>query len=75
MFKHSFAAAGIAAALLSPATQAAEPVWDGNTISMLSEPLAPGVFAFYASDAKALNDKGGVAGTSAGLIAGSSLKR
>ena len=54
----------------SPA-HAAEPIWDANKVQMVSETLAPGVFAFYASDAKALNAKGGAAATSGGLIVGS----
>ena len=59
------------AALLSLCVHAAEPVWDGNTIKMVSETMSPGVFAFYASDAQALNAKGAAAGTSGGLIVGS----
>ena len=59
------------AALLSLGVRAAEPVWDGNTIKMVSETMSPGVFAFYASDAQALNAKGAAAGTSGGLIVGS----
>ena len=59
------------AALLSLGVHAAEPVWDGNTIKMVSETMSPGVFAFYASDAQALNAKGAAAGTSGGLIVGS----
>lgn len=70
--KHTLIASSIAAAALSLGTaHAAEPVWDGNKIEMVSETLSPGVFAFYASDAKALNAKGAAAGTSGGLIVGS----
>lgn len=71
MLKHTLVATSIALALLSQAAHAGEPVWDGNTIEMVSETLSPGVFAFYASDAKALNTKGAAAGTSGGLIVGS----
>ncbi len=71
MMKHTLIAACMAVALLNQGAQAAEPVWDGNTIVMVSETLSPGVFAFYASDAQALNAKGAAAGTSAGLIVGS----
>ena len=53
------------------AVYAAEPVWDGNKVEMRSETLAPGVYAFYAADAAALNAKGGAAATSGGLIVGS----
>jgi cyclase len=38
---------------------------------MISEQLAPGVFAYYADDARELNAKGGPAATSGGLIVGS----
>jgi glyoxylase-like metal-dependent hydrolase (beta-lactamase superfamily II) len=71
MMKHTLLAASLAAALFSQSAPAAEPVWDGNTIDMVSETLSPGVYAFYASDAKALNAKGAAAGTSGGLIVGS----
>ena len=57
--------------LLAASAGATEPVWDGNKVQMVSEPLAPGVFAYYAKDAKALNAQGGAAATSAGLIVGS----
>ncbi len=50
---------------------AAEPIWDGNKVQMQSEKLAEGVFAYYASDARELNAKGGAAATSGGLIVGS----
>ena len=49
---------------------AAEPIWDGNKVQMQSEKLADGVYAFYASDARELNVKGGAAATSGGLIVG-----
>lgn len=63
---------GAAIALLfSIGAQAAEPIWDGNKVQMVSEKLADGVYAFYASDAKELNAKGGAAATSGGLIVGS----
>ncbi|MEN9867504.1 MAG: hypothetical protein RL748_3094, partial [Pseudomonadota bacterium] len=35
-----------------------EPIWDGNKVQMVSEKLAPQVYAFYASDARELNAKG-----------------
>ena len=54
MMKRTLIAASFAA-LLSLGVRAAEPVWDGNTIKMVSETMSPGVFAFYASDAQALN--------------------
>jgi cyclase len=50
---------------------AAEPIWDGNKVQMQSEKLADGVFAYYPSDARELNAKGGAAATSGGLIVGS----
>jgi len=50
---------------------AAEPIWDGNKVQMQSEKLADGVFAYYASDAREVNEKGGAAATSGGLIVGS----
>jgi cyclase len=63
-------AAATAALLLGMSTQAAEPIWDGNKITMQSEQLAPGVFAFYAQNARELNAQGGAAATSGGLIVG-----
>ena len=69
------AAALISAAAFSlghlSAASAAEPIWDGNTVQMQSEKLADGVFAYYASNARQLNAKGGAAATSGGLIVGS----
>jgi glyoxylase-like metal-dependent hydrolase (beta-lactamase superfamily II) len=57
--------------LLAPAmASTAEPIWDGNKVDMQSEKLADGVFAFYASNARELNAKGGAAATSGGLIVG-----
>ena len=38
---------------------------------MISDQLAPGVYAFYADNASALNASGGAAATSGGLIVGS----
>ena len=49
------------------AANAAEPIWDANQVQMVSESLAPGVFAYFASNAKELNAKGGAAATSGGL--------
>ncbi|MES2324776.1 MAG: MBL fold metallo-hydrolase [Pseudomonadota bacterium] len=62
--------AGLGSASYDSAT-AAEPIWDGNKVQMQSEKLADGVFAYYASDARELNAKGGAAATSGGLIVGS----
>lgn len=64
-------AGAVAAAAGAPAVQAGEPVWDGNKVQMRSETLAPGVHAYYPSDAAELNTKGGAAATSSGLIVGS----
>jgi cyclase len=50
---------------------AADPVWDGNKVEMVSEKLATGVYAFHAGDAKGLNAQGGAAATSSGLVFGS----
>lgn len=61
--------AGLGLASFGNAT-AAEPIWDGNKVQMQSEKLADGVFAYYASDARELNAKGGAAATSGGLIVG-----
>lgn len=52
------------------AALAGEPIWDANKIEMRSEKLADGVFAYYASNARELNAKGGAAATSGGLIVG-----
>jgi glyoxylase-like metal-dependent hydrolase (beta-lactamase superfamily II) len=62
--------AAVIAALLSMGAQAAEPIWDGNKVEMVSEKLADGVYAYYADNAKALNASGGAAATSGGLIVG-----
>lgn len=48
-----------------------EPIWDANKVEMTKAQLAPGVYAFFPRDAKELNDRGGAAATSAGLIVGS----
>ena len=61
--------AGFSISQLSTAT-AAEPIWDGNKVQMVSEKLADGVYAFYASDARELNAKGRAAATSGGVIIG-----
>ena len=54
----------------SVATQAAEPIWDGNKVQMRSQQLAPGVYAHLPAGAAELNAKGGAAATSGGLIVG-----
>jgi len=58
-------------ALGGASASAAEPIWDGNKVNMISDQLAPGVYAFYADNARALNASGGAAATSGGLIVGS----
>jgi cyclase len=52
------------------ATQAAEPIWDGNTVQMRSQQLASGVYAHLPANAAELNARGGAAATSGGLIVG-----
>lgn len=52
------------------AAAAGEPIWDGNKVQMQSEKLAQGVFAYYASNTRERNAKGGAAATSGGLIVG-----
>lgn len=59
------------AATATTAAHAAEPIWDGNKVQMVSEKLDRGVYAYYAADARELNAKGGAAATSGGLIVGS----
>jgi glyoxylase-like metal-dependent hydrolase (beta-lactamase superfamily II) len=63
-------AVSVAMLTATVATQAAEPIWDGNKVEMTSERLADGVYAFYAKDARQLNANGGAAATSGGLIVG-----
>jgi len=46
---------GLALLAVSASSLAAEPIWDGNRVRMVSETLGPGVVAFYAADARALN--------------------
>lgn len=60
----------VVAVLFATDASAAEPIWDGNKVDMVSEKLGEGVFAYYASNAKELNAKGGAAATSSGLIVG-----
>lgn len=69
----ALAFAAISALCLAlPLTAAAhEPIWDGNTVQMRSQPLAPGAFAHVAADAAELAAKGGAAATTGGLIVGS----
>ncbi|KQV90611.1 polyketide cyclase [Massilia sp. Root351] len=60
----------LAGSLLAAHARGAEPIWDGNQVDMVSEKLADGVYAYYASNAKELNAKGGAAATSGGLVVG-----
>lgn len=60
-----------AALIATSAADAAEPIWDGNKVQMVSEKLGQGVYAYYAADARELNANGGAAATSGGLIVGS----
>lgn len=60
----------VIAALFSMGAQAAEPIWDANKVTMVSERLGEGVYAYYADNARELNAKGGAAATSGGLIVG-----
>ncbi|MYN06046.1 MBL fold metallo-hydrolase [Pseudoduganella aquatica] len=63
--------AAFAVLLSTSAVHAAEPIWDGNTVRMVSEKLADGVYAYYPENARELNAKGGASATSGGLIVGS----
>ena len=56
---------------VTTAAAESEPIWDGNKVEMRAEKLADGIFAYYASDAREINAKGGAAATSGGLIVGS----
>lgn len=49
---------------------AAEPIWDGNKVEMVSQQLDQGVIAFYDKNASRLNKEGGAAATSSGVIFG-----
>jgi cyclase len=49
---------------------AQEPVWDGNKVVLVSEKLADGVYAYYPSDAKAMESQGMPVATSGGFIVG-----
>ncbi len=66
----TFALATAMGSLAATPAFAAEPIWDANKVEMISEQLAPQVFAFYPKDARELNAKGGAAATSGGLIIG-----
>ncbi|MCJ8296629.1 MAG: MBL fold metallo-hydrolase [Colwellia sp.] len=50
---------------------AAEPVWDANKVTLVSEKLADGVYAYYSSEAKAKEVKGLPVATSGGFVIGS----
>jgi cyclase len=50
--------------------QAQEPVWDGNTVVLMSEKLQEGVYAYYPSDALELAPQGTPIATSGGFIVG-----
>jgi len=50
--------------------QEKQPIWDGNKIEMICEKLETDLYAFYDKNAKDLNQKGGAAATSGGLIVG-----
>ncbi|TNG01420.1 MAG: MBL fold metallo-hydrolase [Gammaproteobacteria bacterium] len=47
-----------------------EPVWDGNTVVLMSEGLADGVYAYYPNDAKDKTPQGLPIATSGGFIIG-----
>jgi glyoxylase-like metal-dependent hydrolase (beta-lactamase superfamily II) len=59
-----------AAVCFSLNATAQEPVWDGNTVELVSEKLADGVFAYYPSDAKELEKAGKPVATSGGFVFG-----
>ncbi|OEF62006.1 polyketide cyclase [Enterovibrio norvegicus] len=54
----------------STAAFANEPVWDANKVQLISEKLGEGVYAYYPSDAKELENKGLPVATSGGFIVG-----
>lgn len=60
----------LASMLSTPAVLANEPVWDANKVSLQSEQLAEGVFAYYAENAQELEKKGVALATSGGFIIG-----
>lgn len=47
-----------------------QPVWDGNTVVLISEKLGDGVYAYYSSEAKQKEAQGVPAATSGGFIVG-----
>ncbi len=51
-------------------SSAQEPVWDGNKVQLVSEKLGDGVFAYYPSDAKELEQEGKPVATSGGFVVG-----
>ncbi|WP_325894094.1 MBL fold metallo-hydrolase [Grimontia sp. NTOU-MAR1] len=59
-----------ATSLLSLSTQANEPVWDANKVQLVAEKLDDGVYAYYPSDAKELEQKGLPVATSGGFVVG-----
>ncbi len=62
--------AALIVCLSAPYVRAQEPVWDGNTVELVSEKIAEGVFAYYAKDAKVLERLGKPVATSGGFIVG-----
>lgn len=68
-FLHTLCASLLTLAFAA-AAPAAEPIWDGNTVQMRSQQLAPGVHAHLPANAAELNARGGAAATSGGLIVG-----
>ncbi|MDD1780936.1 MBL fold metallo-hydrolase [Enterovibrio sp. ZSDZ35] len=59
-----------ATALISTPLFANEPVWDANKVQLIAEKLGNGVYAYYPSDAKELEQKGLPVATSGGFVVG-----
>jgi glyoxylase-like metal-dependent hydrolase (beta-lactamase superfamily II) len=66
-----FTSAVFAIALCSVScAHAQEPVWDANKIELIAEKIEDGIYAYYPSDAKELEQQGKPVATSGGFIAG-----
>lgn len=70
--KRTKTAAAILAAtsFFSVSALANEPVWDANKVQMVAEKVGDGVYAYYPSDAEALEQKGYPVATSGGFVVG-----
>ncbi|WP_232312633.1 MBL fold metallo-hydrolase [Enterovibrio coralii] len=70
MKKTIIALSMITATFSAASVLANDPVWDANKVQLVSEKLGEGVYAYYPSDAKQLEQKGLPVATSGGFVVG-----